>query len=67
VGFVQIAGDIFDRIAICFLDEIGCRKGHGDDSVGDVGEVEFLPFVGGEVFGACDYFFDDAEHGKQGY
>jgi len=30
-------------------------------------KVEFLPFVGGEVVGACDYFFDDAEHGKQGY
>jgi len=54
---VQIAGHIFDQIAICLLDKIRWKKGHGDDSIGDVGEAEFFTSVGGEIYGPWDYFF----------
>lgn len=64
VSFVQVTCDVLNRVAICFLDEVGSWESHRDDSIRDVGEVQFLSFVAGEVFRACYDLLDDAEHGK---
>jgi len=37
VVLMEVVGYIFDGISVCFFDEIGCGKGHGYDSLGDVG------------------------------
>lgn len=64
MGFVQVTGHVLDRVAICFLDEVGGRKGHGDDPVGYVSEVKLFTFVTSEMLRPCYDLLDDAEHGK---
>ena len=54
VVLVEIVGDVIDRIPVCLFEEIGCGVGHGDDSIGDVGEVELLSIEGGLLLGAGD-------------
>lgn len=43
-----------DAVAIKFFDA-GCREGHGDDSFGDVGEIEVVAVFFESVFGSSYY------------
>ena len=47
VCLIEVTRYVLDRIAVCFFDKVRCRKGHGDNSVSDVGQVEFFTFVTG--------------------
>lgn len=55
----EIVGNIFDGIPVGLFEEVGGRVGHCNNSVGDVGEIEFLSVIGCLFFRACYYVSDE--------
>lgn len=62
VRVFEVIGDVLYIVAIGFFQKARGGIGHGDDSVGDIGEVELLSLVGGGVFGPGHDFPDEADH-----
>ena len=58
----QVACNIFNRIPICFFDEIRGWESHSDDFVSYIGEVELLSLIAGSAFGPSNHFFDEIKH-----
>ena len=62
VVLIEIVGNIFDRIPVGLFKEVGGWIGHCDNSVGDVGEIEFLSVIGCLFFRAGYYISDEWLH-----
>lgn len=60
--FLEVGGYIFNVVAVGLFDEIWGWEGHGDDSIGDVGEIEVFALVSGCYFGSCNNFPYKTEH-----
>lgn len=64
---LKVVDDILDAVSIYFLEKLGGGKGHGDNSIGDVGEVKLLTFMEDCFFRACDDSAYDTEHNCRQY
>ena len=62
VGVVEVAGHVLDGVPVGLLDDVGGGEGHGDDPLGDVGEVEVVPLVVGGAFGPGHHLPYKVEH-----
>lgn len=62
VFFIEVAGDVLDIVPVGLLDEVGGGEGHGNDSIGDVGEVQLFTLVAGGSFGSGHYLSHNANH-----
>jgi len=60
--FLEVPGDVLNVVAVGLLEQIGGGEGHGDDSVGDVGEIQVLAVVAGGYFGTSHHLSHKTEH-----
>lgn len=62
VMFLEVFNHVFNRVSVCFFEDVGGWEGHGDDSFSDVREIEFLPLISGGPLGSSDHLAYQVKH-----
>ena len=59
---IEVTRNIVNVVAISFLYNVGGGKGHCDDSLSNIGEVQLLPLIPCRPLGSSDNLTHKAEH-----